>query len=48
MFSLNLREGVLVLAILTAMLLGVAVKHWRDTQREQPVPVPVTTTKTVP
>ena len=34
MFSLSLRERILVTAILSAVTLGVAVKHWRDAHRE--------------
>ena len=34
MFSLSLRERILVTAILSAVTLGVAVKHWRDARRE--------------
>jgi hypothetical protein len=34
MFSLSLRERIFVTAVLSAVMLGVAVKHWRDAQRE--------------
>ena len=34
MFSLSLRERLLVTAVLSAAVLGAAVKHWRDTRRE--------------
>ena len=34
MFSLSLRERILVTAVLSVVLLGVAVKHWRDARRE--------------
>lgn len=39
MFPVTFREGVLLLAILAAMLLGASVKHWRETRRERPAPV---------
>ena len=43
MFSLSLRERILVTAILSAVVLGVAVKHWRDARRESlAVRVPAT------
>ena len=32
--SLTPREQLLVLAVLAAVLLGVAVKHWRDARRD--------------
>ncbi len=34
MFSLSLREQVLVTAVILAVVLGVSVKHWRDANRE--------------
>lgn len=38
MFSITFREGVLVLMILGALIVGAMVKHWRDAYREQPLP----------
>ena len=32
--SLTTREQLLILIVLAAVLLGVAVKHWRDARRE--------------
>ena len=40
MFSLSLRERLLVAAVLSAVLVGAAVKHWRDTRRESPALLP--------
>ena len=37
MFSLSLRERILVTAVLSAAVLGAAVKHWRDACRETQV-----------
>ena len=34
MFSLNLRDQLLIVAILIATVVGTAVKHWRDARRE--------------
>ena len=48
MFSLSLRERILVAAILSAVLLGVAVKHWRDARRESLALLPPTTARAVP
>lgn len=38
MFSVSPREAALLLAILAALVVGAAVKHWRDVHREQPAP----------
>ena len=35
MFSLSLSERLLVSAVLSAVVLGVTVKHWRDAHRER-------------
>ena len=32
--SLTPREQLLILVVLAAVLLGVAIKHWRDARRE--------------
>ena len=48
MFSLSLRERILVAAVLSAVLLGVAVKHWRDAHRESPALLPPATAQTAP
>lgn len=34
MFSLNPRDLLLIVAILVAMVVGAAIKHWRDARRE--------------
>lgn len=37
--SLTFREQLLIVAVLAAVLLGAAVKHWRDARREVPATV---------
>ena len=39
MSSLALREQLLIGSMLAAMLIGMTVKHWRDSRREVPVAV---------
>ena len=48
MFSLSLRERLLVAAVLSAVLLGAAVKHWRDARRESLALLPPAAVQTVP
>lgn len=39
MFSVTLRDGLLLLGILLGLIGGAMVKHWRDSRRERPQPV---------
>ena len=48
MFSLSLRERLLVAAVLSAVLLGAAVKHWRDARRESLALLPPAAAQAVP
>ena len=48
MFSLSLRERILVAAVLSAVTLGAAVKHWRDARREALALLPPATAQAVP
>ena len=48
MFSLSLRERILVAAVLSAVVLGAAVKHWRDARRESLALLPPATAQTGP